>query len=504
MALINNPVLRGFNPDPSICRKGSDFYIATSTFEYFPMIPVYHSRNLSQWEYIGSCVTDPDSVINLRGCRSGKGIYAPCIRYNAHDNMFYVITTLVRNDSYKDNICFFVKAENPQGPWSEPVIVSQAEGIDPSLFFDDDGCAYIIGNMRPEPENQSNKHRYIWMDTIDTVTGKLGGRKTVVLKDGAVYNAVCPEGPRLMKKDGWYYILLAEGGTEHNHAQSVFRSRNPFGPYEINPRNPVLTHRMLGRGSEFNSIGHADLVDTEDGRWFASCLGVRPYENPFLRNIGRETFLVPVIWEEEWPVFAPETGKVEREYQSCIDEAVVSGSSDYPLFLRSDNHVRYSEKEGKAVLGFAENDITGDEDASFIGWRQREKDYSLTVSTEFIPSEREEAGLVIMLNSRCFFRLALRARNEETVIEIEDEREVLFHSSLRWKTIHLRAKCHGLKYSFSYSLDCKNWIQAGDTLPGEKLSMLEFGFTGVVFGIYALGKGTESTKTANFTSIHHE
>ena len=503
MSKICNPVLRGFNPDPSCCRKGEDYYIATSTFEYFPIVPIYHSRNLSEWEYIGSCINHQNEIVNLLGCKSGKGVYAPCIRYNSYDDTFYVITTLVRNDNYYENVCFYVKSKNPSGPWSEPIEVKGAEGIDPSLFFDDDGKAYIIGNMRPEPGNQLNKNRYIWIDSIDLETGQLGGEKTIILKDGAVYNAVCPEGPRLMKKDGWYYVLIAEGGTEHNHAESVFRSRNPFGPYDINPRNPILTHRMLGRNSEFNSIGHADIFNTLDGRWFASTLGVRPYEEPFLRNIGRETFIVPVIWEDDWPVFAPETGKVEHFYESGINDKSVMNKIDYPIFLRSDKNVKYSDEENYVVLNVPQGNISDTNIPAFIGWRQTEKNFYLSAVTDFNPENGEEAGLVIMLNSQCFYKLTIRRGDNGKIISTEDEIGIIWSDKINSSLIKCKAECHGLSYIFCFSEDGENWIQAGMELDGRKLSKLEFGFTGVVFGLYAHSFNSENEKKVIFKKINY-
>ena len=499
MAQICNPVLRGFNPDPSICRKDSAYYIVTSTFEYFPMLPVYRSYDLASWQYIGSCIDKEDSLITLSGCRSGKGIYAPCIRYNPHDGFFYVVTTLVRNDDYFQNICFYIKSRDPAGPWSSPIAVKGAEGIDPSFFFDDDGTAYIIGNMRPEPGNQANRHRYIWIDTINLATGTLGGRKEIILRDGAVRDAVCPEGPRLMKRNGWYYVLLAEGGTEHNHAESVFRSRSPFGPYEMNPRNPVLTHRMLARSSEFNSIGHADLFDTPDDRWFCSALGVRPYMNPFLRNIGRETFIAPVTWEDDWPVFAPDTGKVERCYDSGIASNTTAGNTDYPLFLRSDCNVALSGDSSEARLQFPAEDITGTEAASFIGWRQTEKDFSLSAMLEAIPKSPAEAGLAIMLSSGCFYRLACRNGR----LYAEDQDGGIWEADVKDAGIHLKAECHGIAYRFQYSEDGSTWQDAGPLLDGSRLSQLEFGFTGVVFGLYATGNGRQMPGYAAFSSIKH-
>ena len=224
---INNPILRGFNPDPSICRKGNDFYIVTSTFEYFPAVPIYHSTNLAQWEQIGFCITDP-SDIDLSASRATKGIYAPTIRYREDDDTFYMITTLVKNDNYRENECILMSAKDPRGPWKKQYI-KEAEGIDPALFFHN-GEAYCLGNMRPHPENPSDRSRWIWISRIDLDEGKLIGERVILLKDGAVRGAACPEGPHLFYNDGYFYLIIAEGGTSHNHAVSAFRSTEIMGP----------------------------------------------------------------------------------------------------------------------------------------------------------------------------------------------------------------------------------------------------------------------------------
>src|SRR5512137_236117 len=237
--IFRNPILPGCYPDPSICRVGEDYYLVTSTFEYFPGLPVFHSRDLVHWHPVGH-VLDRPSQLNLDGIRSSGGLYAPTIRH--FNGVFYVINTLMHGKAHSGN--FIVTASNPAGPWSDPVWLESAPGIDPSLFFDDDGRVWYTGN-RMAGNSQYEGHTEIWLQQLDLAEMRLIGEPRV-LWDGAVKGAVWAEAPHLYKHEGMYYLLIAEGGTAHHHAVSVARSRSVTGPYEGNRANPILTHRNLG------------------------------------------------------------------------------------------------------------------------------------------------------------------------------------------------------------------------------------------------------------------
>ena len=510
---INNPIIRGFNPDPSICRKGSDFYIVTSTFEYFPAVPIYHSTDLAHWEQIGFCITDP-SDLDMSSSRSAKGIYAPTIRYREDDDTFYMITTLVKNDNYHENECILMSAKNPAGPWRKQYI-KEVEGIDPALFFQN-GEAYCLGNMRPHPENPSDRSRWIWISRIDLKEGKLIGERKILLKDGAVRGAACPEGPHLFFKDGFYYLVIAEGGTSHNHAVSVFRSTDIYGPYEPNPRNPVLTHRMMRRGSEFNSIGHADLLQLPDGSWWSSILGVRPYEDPMLRNIGRETFIVPVIWEDDWPVFAPETGKVEAEYESPISNPMELGEETttaesfpdkLPLAfesLRTQPAPVYTIKDGKLFLHINRFRLTEPHPAAFAGVRQTEKKFEAEAEIEFNPAEGEEAGLAVILNQERHYTLAIAKENNKTVLRLSYAGETIAEKECGSHLV-LRFTADGLEYrAWFRNPDDKEFKAFGPVLDGSRLSIMQGGFTGVMFGMYGSSNGNEGGNSAEYSYFRYE
>jgi len=296
---FRNPVISGFHPDPSIVRVDRDYYLVTSSFAYFPGLPVFHSTDLVNWEQIGHALTRRSQLKLENGEGISRGIFAPTIRF--HDGLFYIITTDV------DGIGnFYVTALDPAGPWSDPVTLPEINGIDPDLFFNDDGRVYITHNGEPEGPALYDGHRAIWMWEYDLPARKVIPGSGKVLVNGGVDLSKKPiwiEAPHIYKTGGWYYLSCAEGGTADQHSQVIFRTRSldePFVPYE---NNPILTQRDLDpeRPNPITSTGHADLVQTPEGEWWAVFLGIRPYA-PGFHNTGRETFLLPVRWQDGWPI----------------------------------------------------------------------------------------------------------------------------------------------------------------------------------------------------------
>ena len=292
---IINPILSGFYPDPSVCVANGKFYLVNSSFSYFPGLPIFESSDCCEWTQIGNII-DQDSQLNFSGQGVSRGLFAPTIRYN--NGKFYCICTQV------DRIGnFFVTADKPEGPWSDPIVIEGAEGIDPSLFFDDDGTVWYIGT-RPAPEGcKYNGNWEIWIQQIDINTGKLLGDSKGIWR-GALKDCVWPEGPHIYKIDGMYYLLHAEGGTGPDHAVCVARCATIDGEWEGKKSNPILTHRHLGKSAGVVYVGHADLFCDNNNRWWMVCLASRPYGQGENRccNMGRATFLVPVKWEDGWPV----------------------------------------------------------------------------------------------------------------------------------------------------------------------------------------------------------
>ena len=292
-----NPILACFYPDPSVTRVGDRYYLVNSTFTHFPGIPVHESRDLVHWRLIGHALEDP-AALHFDGLDVSRGVFAPSIRF--HDGLFYVINTLVDAGGN-----FLVTARNPAGPWSAPVWLKEIDGIDPSLFFDRDGRAYIVNNGMPDRPPLYDGHRAIWIQAFDLATLKLVGPRKVLVDGGTdiARRPVWIEGPHLYHVGGWYYLMCAEGGTAAGHSEVVFRARSPWGPFESYKGNPILTQRDLpaGRADPITNAGHADLVQMRDGSWWAVFLASRPYEGDRY-NTGRETFLLPVHWQDGWPV----------------------------------------------------------------------------------------------------------------------------------------------------------------------------------------------------------
>ncbi|TFB87144.1 glycoside hydrolase family 43 protein [Cryobacterium algoricola] len=302
MTVFTNPVLPGMYPDPSVCRVGDTFYLANSSFEYFPGLPLHSSTDLVTWTPVGHAVDRPGqaALLDLAGVPDSGGLYAPTLRH--HDGVFFLACTVVGGGA---DASFLLTATDPAGPWSDPVFLEGARGIDPTIFFHE-GRAWWAGCRLAEPGAYPGQTE-IWLRELDPIAERLLGQE-YILWTGAVAGAVWAEGPHLYAHDGWIYLVAAEGGTERNHAVSVARSRSVTGPYVGNPANPILSHRQLGATATVQNVGHADLVEAGDGSWWALALGVRSRAGGHV--LGRETFLAPVAWESGWPVFNPGAGRL--------------------------------------------------------------------------------------------------------------------------------------------------------------------------------------------------
>lgn len=420
--LLKNPILPGFYPDPSICRVGEDYYMVTSTFEMFPGLPVFHSRDLANWEQL-CYAADRPSQLHLTANAVAGGVMAPTIRY--HDGVFYII-----NANFCGEGNYILTATDPAGPWSEPHWLPDVPGIDASLFFDDDGTAYVqgTGNVQ-KPDGTSG--RGIYLKRFDIKSMKATS-EAIPIWDCALHNASAPEAPHLYKKDGWYYLIIAEGGTEHYHAVTVARSRTIDGWYEGNPGNPVLTHRHLGFDYPIDNVGHADLVELPNGEWYAVMLGSRIIGG-YHKNLGRESYITPVAWEREWPVFSYGTGKVEWSYpapdlpwteypkESTRDDfdgeslglAWNFWGTPYEDFWKLENSrlkLRCLPRPmARKLLSRVELEAKKAErgdNVAFVGRRQCHTHFTATAEMTFTPQkEGEAAGLVIMQASNHQYRL---------------------------------------------------------------------------------------------------
>lgn len=499
MRKFRNPVLPGFYPDPSAIRVGEDYYLVTSSFEFFPGVPIFHSRDLVHWRQLGH-VLDRPSQLNLDGIQPSRGIWAPTLRY--HNGVYYMITTLVDNEKECHN--FYVTASDPAGPWSDPVWLDDAPGIDPSLLFDDDGKVYYTGNRVPPEGQQYPKHMDIWLQELDVASGRLVGPKTSIWQ-GALKVAHAQEGPHLYKIGDWYYLLIAEGGTGHTHAVTIARSQTPTGPYEGYKGNPILTHRHLGRDYPIVNVGHAELIETQKGDWWMVCLASRPYGG-YYRNLGRETFLVPVRWEREWPVVSPGKGVVELEGaapdlpETPWPPLPARDDFDGPElglvwnFLRTPREKFWSLTEVPGSLGLALRPVSVAEwgNPSFVGRRQQHMSFRAETAVRFKPArDGDAAGLVLLQNADFQFRLEYGRYGGKAELRLTEradgEERVLASAPYDGEALELRVEARGQAYRFGWRAEgAEAWQPIGGEADGTILSTDRAGgFTGAYMGMYA-------------------
>jgi alpha-N-arabinofuranosidase len=501
-----NPVLPGFHPDPSICRVGDDFYVVTSTFEYFPGLPIHTSRDLAHWSLVGH-VLDRPSQLPLEGVRASGGLFAPTIRW--HDGLFYVVCTLVDGQRERGN--FVVTAADAAGPWSEPTWLGAEESFDPSLLFEGDAAWFCA--TRPRRAGGKEGQTEVWVQRFDPATLSLVGEQHVIWY-GAMVDVVWAEAPHLYAVEDGYLLVVAEGGTAIHHSATVARSENVLGPYENCRHNPVLTHRHLGAGSAVTSVGHADLVQAADGSWWAVCLAIRPRadeEGRTYGNLGRETFLAEVTWEAGWPIVNAGWGLL-RVQQPALEEAPAAARATRDDFDGATLSLewRYVRVPGPAVarldrrrghLALALTPPTLGEAASpaFIGrpqdaWRFTAR----TVLDVELVGEHESAGIALRQNDDFSLQLlvsqgadgrrTVRAITRRAGVDHVDGEVVLSDGP-----VQLTVEGRDLDYRF-----LANGREVA-VLDGRVLSTdVAGGFTGVMLGPYATSNGQPSTTWAYF------
>lgn len=506
--IFQNPIMPGFYPDPSMCRVGDDYYLVTSTFSYFPGVPIFHSTDLVHWEQIGN-VLDRREQLELMGAEMSQGIFAPTIRY--HDGTFYMITTNVSSNGN-----FLVTATNPAGPWSNPYNLGSA-GIDPSLFFDDDGKCYYCGTQERREGARYFGDNEIYIQELDLNTMKLVG-ESYPAWHGALRNVVWPEGPHLYKKDGWYYLLISEAGTAHEHAISIARSKSLFKPFEGHKGNPIMTHRHLGYEYPIVNVGHPDIVETQNGEWWMVLLASRPYGGYF-RNLGRETFLVPFIWENGWPVVNPGKGIVENEgIAPNLPEQFVAPTKEkedfdrdtlplHFMYLRNPQMENYSlrERPGYLRMKLAKETITERLSPSFVCIRQQHMRFIAETSLDFSPQNSSEAaGLVINQSQDANLQLLVGTDDQVTILQVirveNGKMTILKTASLDkfYSKIALRITADGQNLTLSYLLEDNEKL----LLSGIDARFLSTdragGFVGNTIGIYCSSNGQESHTVCDF------
>lgn len=501
---FSNPIIPGFNPDPSICRAGHDYYVITSSFEYFPGIPIYHSTDLVNWTLIGHVLTRL-SQIDLEGLPPSEGIYAPTIRY--HDGTFYVVVSLLkRNPRRVTNLLF--TADNSMRYWSDPIVLTDSSlwGIDPSLFFDDDGTCYFTANRKHQVEQPYSSYREIALQQLDLRTMKLVGPIDVI-GQGAVVGAATAEGPHLYKKDGRYYLLISEGGTRTNHAVTISRSRDIRGPYEPCPYNPILTHRHLQETVSLRNLGHADMVQTQDHQWWMVCLGVRFTDQWSL--MGRETFLVPMIWPEQaFPVINPGKGLVQRQYplpriaqrgndllKPFIDDFKEASLRPEWTFLRNDPNGYALTPDHKLKIELKPVTVSQYASPAFLGKRIENADFEATAKLSFQTGlESEEAGLILLSDHRNHIRLTL-TRDRLQVIETRDTIKTThaFLDVMSQGDLYLRVRSDKQRLSFYVAGDGIKWRCLAQDINSACLG--RYKYTGNFVALYGTSNGQATTNS---------
>ncbi|KAL4917734.1 glycosyl hydrolases family 43-domain-containing protein [Aspergillus aurantiobrunneus] len=432
---LRNPILPGFNPDPSIVRVGSDYFIATSTFEWYPGVQIHHSTDLATWDLTTRPLTR-QSQLDLRGAPDSCGVWAPCL---SHDGQCFwlVYTNVTRKDgSFKDTHNYIVTAPSITGPWSDPIHINSS-GFDPSLFHDDDGRKYFV-NMLWDPRRRPRTFAGIALQEFDPVAGKLVGPRKNIFK-GTDLDLV--EGPHLYKRNGWYYLLTAEGGTAYGHACTLARARDIWGPYETHPQTPILTTKDAPFAA-LQRAGHGDLVDTPDGRTFLVHLTGRPVGQKRRCVLGRETAIQEAYWgEDDWlyvkdgpvpslyvdlPGVKPEEDEywAERRYTFTGED----GLHNDMQWLRTPEPDRIFTVSDGALTLIGRESIGSWFEQALVARRQTHFSFDAETTLEaYAPGdERQFAGLVAYYCRYNFFYLAVTA-------DADGQREIsILRSEASW------------------------------------------------------------------------
>ena len=481
----DNPVLPGFHPDPSLCRVGADYYLATSSFEYFPGVPLFHSRDLVHFRPIGHALTR-ESALPLSNARSSEGIFAPTLRH--HDGTFYLVTTNVSGGGN-----FYVTAKDPEGPWSDPIYLPEEHGwMDPSLFFDDDGKVYFT-------RHGGGERGGIYQTELDLARGGLRGPVRLIWRGTG---GIWPEGPHLYKRNGVYYLMIAEGGTSYGHGVTVARATSPFGPFEACARNPILTHAHRPE-HPIQATGHADWVSTPEGHDFLAFLGIRP-ENGH-HHLGRETFLAPMTWHPDGFPLVNEGRPVEL---SMVARGLPP-SSPFPTpeprdhftqpslaptwnFIRnpSPEHWSLAARPGWLRLSGTRASLDTLASPAFVGRRQQHFACRASALLEFEPErEGEEAGLTLRANEENHYDLCVVRAGERRRVRlrtrVQGETRVMGDVEAPHGPLVLSIAAERGRYDFAVAGVEAASRTLGSASPVSLSTERAGGFTGVYIGLYA-------------------
>ena len=511
MNTYQNPVVRGFFPDPSIVRVEDDYYMINSSFQYFPAIPIHHSKDLVHWEMIGHVITEND-YLDLSEISDSHGIWACDISY--HDGEFYIFATFRLNNPPENNTgklrqTLFMKSKNPAGPYSKPVVLD-IDSIDPSLFVDDDGSKYCISAPGITITKLTDDCTAIAEPTVTAWPGT-GTR--------------CPEGPHILKKDGWYYAILAEGGTGFGHQISVGRAKNIYGPYESSPINPAL--KQKDPNALLQRSGHGDLVQTQNGDWWVVYLCGRRNEGNYT-TIGRETSLDKVTWTDDgWFIVndgngpssinnAPE-GLPWTEYEDVnfddFDEDKLSLKWEFVRNPKTDK-ISLTKNKGYFTITAGEFDLDKRSSYNTLVRRETELTYTFSTKLEFEPfANGQQAGITCYYGINNYIKCCMIYDDGLKLRIYENrntEKSIMGEVSLSndTKTIFLKVRTLGQTREFFYSFDNETWILLGRCekcyfLSDEGVTIGKH-HTGTLVGFYAFNGDNEKTVDAKFDWVDYK
>lgn len=520
--MIKNPILSGFNPDPCICRKGEDYYMAVSSFEWFPGIPVYHSKDLKNWELYTHVLTD-DSVVDLKKLPSAKGIWAPCLTYCEKEDLFYVVYGVMNsmNARYFDVDNYLITAKNIKGPWSEPVYI-HSSGFDASILHDDDGRKYIV-SLEWETREGYEKPGAICMVEYSKEKKEIVGYPKRIWSGGT--DRGCIEAPHLTKRGDYYYIMCAEGGTGYGHSVTMGRAKNVWGPYEGDPTNPILTSipgdfyerhdpdhlkpKYFNPESVLQKSGHGSYVETQLGEVYMVHLTARPFVPELRCTLGRETAIQKMKWTDDGWLRMYDDSNLAKEYveESKLPEYKVPEIPDLDDFDSEELGLQYyaprimpsSFADVKAKPGYVR--IRGQESrcslnkVSILARKLTSVYATVTTKMEFKPEvHQHSAGLIMYYDNMNY--IYLRKYYSETlgqsalsVIHLENGEKTEFLNTripVEECPVYLRLKVEGRQSYFEWSYDGENYKKIGKVFDTTKFSdeYCKYGeFTGTFVGL---------------------
>lgn len=500
-----NPILPGFYPDPSICRRGDDYFLINSSFSYFPGIPIFHSKDLVHWKQIGN-VLDQSSQLKLDGLGVSSGVYAPAIEYNERNQTFYIINTIVGGIGN-----FIVKTKDPFIGWSEPIKLPEVKGIDPSIFFDEDGKSYIVCSQA-SPAPKWSGHCVIWIHEFDVKNDKASAERQIVVDGGpdTIQHPRWLEGPHIYKENGFYYLMAAEGGTQSGHKEVIFRSKSVKGPYIQGPNNPILTQLGLpaDRPNKVTNVGHADLIKTPRGEWFAVFLGCRPYVDDQF-NTGRETFMLPVKWIDGFPVILDK----DKEVPSVVSKNTISFKGETQsgnwvwrddfnkpildmklLMLRTPHEQWWKITNGRLELDVLPRTLDQLLNPVFIARRQQHTNFEVSTALLFNPkTEKELAGIAYFQNEKNYFVIGktLKGNKQRIVLQsvVKGVSTVIIQKELQQeenlRDLVLSVLVGAGKAKFRCSTAGKIILETENVDVSNLSTKSAGGFVGSIIGLYA-------------------